>query len=302
MAESFLSARPPLSNWRALTRTGNPTVAGVSVRLLDLQAVGVLARRNTRGEIAARCERTFGINLADRASRGSGGNVEVLGIGPGRWLFLRDRLESEFAAELGLARVPGLEQHIRPYLNGRDLNGRSRGVMVIDLHGLSESELREQFPEVYQWVLTRVKPERDHNNERYRREDWWLFGRKNTELRLAISGLRRFITTAETSHHRFFVFLPEGTRPDNMLVNIGLEGAFFLGVLSSNVHVLWAVASGGRQGVGDDPRYNKTLCFDRFLGWVSAQSAASNGNRAEARRTAPTRSAISGRSEVTGPG
>jgi hypothetical protein len=49
-----------------------------------------------------------------------------------------------------------------------------------------------------------------------------------------------------------------------MLVNIGLEGAFFLGVLSSNVHVLWAVASGGRQGVGDDPRYNKTLCFDRF--------------------------------------
>jgi hypothetical protein len=208
----------------------------------------------------------------------------------------------EEAAELGLGRVPGLEQHIRPYLNGRDLNGRSRGVMVIDLHGLSESELREQFPEVYQWVLTRVKPERDHNNERYRRENWWLFGRKNTELRLAISGLRRFITTAETSHHRFFVFLPEGTRPDNMLVNIGLEGAFFLGVLSSNVHVLWAVASGGRQGVGDDPRYNKTLCFDRFLGWVSAQSAASNGNRAEARRTAPTRSAISGRSEVTGPG
>jgi hypothetical protein len=49
-----------------------------------------------------------------------------------------------------------------------------------------------------------------------------------------------------------------------MLVNIGLEDAFFLGILSSKVHADWAIAAGGRQGVGDDPRYNKTLCFDRF--------------------------------------
>ncbi len=42
------------------------------------------------------------------------------------------------ARTLGLGRVSGLEQHIRPYLNGRDLTGRSRGVMVIDLFGLTE--------------------------------------------------------------------------------------------------------------------------------------------------------------------
>ena len=49
-----------------------------------------------------------------------------------------------------------------------------------------------------------------------------------------------------------------------MLVCIADHSAFSLGVLSSRVHVLWAIAAGGRQGVGDDPRYNKTLCFDRF--------------------------------------
>jgi hypothetical protein len=168
------------------------------------------------------------------------------------------------ARALGLGRVPGLEQHIRPYLHGRDLNGRSRGVMVIDLDGLMEEEVRRRFPEVYQRLLERVKPERDHNNERYRRENWWLFGRRNTELRAAVAGLARFISTAETARHRFFVFLPQGTRPDNMLVNFGLEDGFFLGVLSSKVHVHWAIAAGGRQGVGDDPRYNKTLCFDPF--------------------------------------
>lgn len=37
-----------------------------------------------------------------------------------------------------------------------------------------------------------------------------------------------------------------------------------LGVLSSKIHVCWALAAGGRLGVGNDPRYNKTVCFDPF--------------------------------------
>jgi len=170
----------------------------------------------------------------------------------------------ERAKSLGLGRVTRLDEHIRPYFNGRDLTSHSRGVLVIDLDGLTEEDVRRRFPEVYQYLLERVKPERDQNNERYRRENWWLFGRRNTDLRKAITGLRRFISTPETAKHRFFVFLPQGTRPDNMLVNFGLEDAFFLGVLSSSIHVRWALTAGGRQGVGDDPRYNKTLCFDPF--------------------------------------
>ena len=70
----------------------------------------------------------------------------------------------EEAKALGLGVVAGLEQHIRPYLNGRDLNQRSRNAMVIDLFGLvgrrSSQELR--FPEIsaYQRVTNHVKPER----------------------------------------------------------------------------------------------------------------------------------------------
>jgi hypothetical protein len=43
----------------------------------------------------------------------------------------------EQAKALGLGCIPGLEKHIRPYLNGRDLTGSSRNVLVIDLwpHG-----------------------------------------------------------------------------------------------------------------------------------------------------------------------
>ena len=50
------------------------------------------------------------------------------------------------AKTLGLGRVPGLEQHIRSYLNGRDLTGRSRDVMVIDLFGLTEARFANGSP------------------------------------------------------------------------------------------------------------------------------------------------------------
>ena len=37
-----------------------------------------------------------------------------------------------------------------------------------------------------------------------------------------------------------------------------------LGVLSSRLHIIWALAAGGRLGIGNDPRYNKTRCFETF--------------------------------------
>src|SRR4051812_27266847 len=49
-----------------------------------------------------------------------------------------------------------------------------------------------------------------------------------------------------------------------MLINFALDDAYFLGILSSRIHVIWALAAGGRLGVGNDPRYNKTRCFDPF--------------------------------------
>jgi hypothetical protein len=170
----------------------------------------------------------------------------------------------EKAVALGLGAVPGLEEYIRDYRHGKDLNDTPRCVMVIDLHGLAVEEVRQRFPAVYQHVLTTVKPERDHNNEAYRRENWWLFGRKNTELRAALRGLPRYIATAETSKHRMFQFLDASIRPDNMLIVIGLNDAFYLGILSSRIHVVFSLAAGGRLGVGNDPRYNKTRCFDPF--------------------------------------
>ena len=171
------------------------------------------------------------------------------------------------AAALGLGRIDGLGRHIRSYRNGRDITQTPRGVRVIDLFDLTENEVRDRFPEVYQWVLERVKPEREAKAGRTKdsqeyASNWWLFGKARSTLRASLKGLDRYIATSETAKHRFFVFLDAEILPDNMLVNIASDDAYVLGVLSSRIHVSWALAQGGT--LEDRPRYNKTRCFETF--------------------------------------
>jgi SAM-dependent methyltransferase len=168
------------------------------------------------------------------------------------------------AEHLGLGRVAGLDDHIRIYRNGRDLTDRPRGVMVIDLFGLTADEVRARYPAVYQHLLTTVKPERDQNNRATYRDNWWIFGEPRKDLRPALVGLPRYIATVETAKHRVFQFLDASILPDNMLVAIGLSEGFPLGVLSSRLHGLWALRAGGWLGMGNDPRYSKSRCFDPF--------------------------------------
>jgi hypothetical protein len=52
--------------------------------------------------------------------------------------------------------------------------------------------------------------------------------------------------------------------PDNKLVAFALDDAFALGILSSQIHVVWALRAGGWLGVGNDPVYVKSRCFDPF--------------------------------------
>ena len=170
----------------------------------------------------------------------------------------------ETAKSLGLGGVLGLENHVREYRNGRDLTDSPRGVMCIDLFGLDAEEVRQRFPATYQHVLTHVKPERDSNKRESRRKYWWIFGEPNKEMRRMLVGLPRYIATVETAKHRVFQFLDANVLPDNKLVIIAVDEAFYLGVLSSRIHVVYALAAGSWLGVGNDPVYAKTRCFDPF--------------------------------------
>ena len=134
---------------------------------------------------------------------------------------------------------------IKDYRNGRDLTDRPRGVKIIDLFGLTAEDTRSRYPATYQWVYERVKPERDQHRDKAIQEKWWLFGRTRSEFRPALKGLPRYIATVETAKHRAFQFLDADIAPDNMLVCVAIDDAYTLGVLSSSVHVAWALAAGG---------------------------------------------------------
>jgi hypothetical protein len=218
-----------------------------------------LSFKISRGRINA--DLTLGVNTSEAIQLKANGGLCARGMvlhGKG---FI---VTTEQAEKLGYKMRPLASRHIKAYRNGRDLLGISRGALVIDLFGLGIDQMRRELPEVYQHVLLHVKPDRDHNNRAYRKENWWLFGENVPELRTSLAGISQYIATVETAKHRLFQFLDASILPDNKLVAVATSEGFHLAVLSSSIHVTWSLCVGGRLGVGNDPVYVKTRCFDPF--------------------------------------
>ncbi len=178
---------------------------------------------------------------------------------------------------------------LRPYIKGKELLTAPQNRWVID-YGLRSREEAQGYSILYDLVRDRVKPERDANKDKLRRERWWVFGRTNENLRKALAGLNRYIATVETAKHRTFVFLSHQIAPDHKIVAIASDEANHLGVLSSQLHVIWAAAAGSRHGVGNDLVYNKSTCFDAFpfpdASVISRERIVSVVNRLDRHRTA----------------
>ncbi|WP_425617807.1 class I SAM-dependent DNA methyltransferase [Anatilimnocola sp. NA78] len=180
------------------------------------------------------------------------------GIIPGNDGF---KLEVEELKSLGIdsKKLPSV---VRRYIIGNDIVRVLRQKWVIDSFGRSEEELRSEFPALYQWILDRVKPERDQNPRETRRKNWWLFAENAPKLRRAVNRLPRYITTPNTAKHRPFVFVDGDILPDAMAYAVATPSAFIHGVLSSRIHVEWSRAAGGT--LEDRPRYNSKVTFSPF--------------------------------------
>ena len=137
-----------------------------------------------------------------------------------------------------------------------------RDALVIDLFGLEIDNVRDRFPAVYQWILEKVKPERDQNNRQAYRDRWWVFGEPVKTTREALAGLDRYIVTCRTAKHRVFTLLNSDIISESKLVTIALDDAFSFGVLSSRIHTLWALQTGAF--LEDRPTYNHSDCFGKF--------------------------------------
>ena len=211
---------------------------------------------------------TAGVDVASAAALEANRGLCINGMKPLGAGFIVTRADAE---ALGLGRREGLEDHIRPYRNGRDLTSRPRGVYALDFWGLSAEEVRGKFPEAYQHLLATVKPERDEAARRSSTRDaqeyadrWWTFCKPRQEMRDFLVGLDRYVVTTQTARHRIFQFLPASLMPDQKLMVVGLSDASFLAILSSRLHTFWTLRTCSWLGVGNDSVYVKGRTFDPF--------------------------------------
>lgn len=203
---------------------------------------------------------TMGANVAGAAPLAANGRLTSQGMTP---LGMGFRLSPE-EAETILAQTPEASAVIKPYAIGRDIVQSPEDRYIIDLYGLSETQVKASYPTIYQRLLLQVKPERDEKKRAAYRENWWTFAEARAGLRAGLSGLPRYVATCRTARFRIFTFLDSSTVPDAKIVAIASDDALTLGVLSSTIHTTWAEAAGARMGVGNDLNYNHSDCFVKF--------------------------------------
>jgi N-6 DNA Methylase len=151
---------------------------------------------------------------------------------------------------------------LSPIWNGADITRRPNDRWAVDF-GVDRNEHDAALYEVpFGHVETAVKPGRSGNREASRAAQWWRHGRPRPELRKAGSGLQRWIVTSETAKHRYFVWLPHGIAPEHKLVVFPRADDVTFGLLSSRLHVCWALRRGST--LEDRPVYTTSACFQPF--------------------------------------
>jgi hypothetical protein len=207
--------------------------------------------------------------LADNADKSFQGSI-VLGMG-----FV---LEPQEALAL-IEKDPRNRDVLYPYLNGEDLNSRpdqSPSRWVINFHDwpLEQAELYHDCMKI---VREKVKPERDLNNRKVRREQWWLFAERASGLYSTIAGMERVLVCPIFTKHLSFCFVPSSQVFMNKLYVFPYSQDRFLALLSSNLHEVWTREYSAT--LETRLQYAPTDCFETFPFPMSLQELDDIGER-----------------------
>ncbi len=155
---------------------------------------------------------------------------------------------------------------VRPWMNGEDLNGRSRGLWIVDF-GVDMTQGEAALYEApFEYVRAHVRPERTKNRRAAYAERWWLHVEPRSGFRNAIVQLDRYIATTRLSPHRLFAWLSSDTIPDSRLIAFATDQDWFFGVLHSRAHDVWSRKTAGaqRREALSGFTYTPTTTFETF--------------------------------------
>lgn len=163
-----------------------------------------------------------------------------------------------------IERDPKNRERIFPYIGGAEVNDsptHQHHRYIIDFFDLEE-EKAKQWPDLYEIVKTKVKPDRDAQKRPAVRDRWWQYCEKRPGLYKAIARNKNVFVTAQTSKYRTFTVMPNEYVFDQTLIIIAEERISILGCLLSRFHEEWTLFNGA--SMKDDPRYTPTDCFETF--------------------------------------
>ncbi len=152
---------------------------------------------------------------------------------------------------------------VRPWSNGADIARRPSGRWLIDFNEM-DFQTASLYVTPFEYCRKVLKPLRERNRDRQRRENWWRPGRTGNDLRSALNPRERFIASPRVAKHRLFVWAHRLVVPDCQLVVVARDDDTALGILHSRFHELWSLRMCTWLGVGNDPRYTPTTCFETF--------------------------------------
>jgi type II restriction/modification system DNA methylase subunit YeeA len=152
---------------------------------------------------------------------------------------------------------------VRPLKNASDIVRVPSDRWIVDFGERTENAAAFHA-KPFGYVQTAVKPLRDNNRDRQRRERWWQLGRSGADLRSAKEHLARVIATPRVAKHRVFVWLHAAVVPDSRLFILAKDDDATFGIIHSRLHEAWLLATCSWHGVGNDPTYNGESCFETF--------------------------------------
>jgi hypothetical protein len=236
---------------------GDPSVNTVVVhltrdesrpRLLDGRPVSIIAPDLTDGDARE-----------PQQLRANGGLAYQGSMPLGRGFIL-----TKAEAEALVTADPSNAEVVRSLISAEDATDRPmcsprRWIINFGDRSLDEAE---RYPLCLERVRELVKPQRDLDRRRSRRERWWQFGEKATGMYQAIQGLERVIVMPLVSK----TMLPVWSEPmhtfTNKVVVFALQDDEDFAVISSGLHWIWAAKYAG--SLVDRPTYTPTDCLLTF--------------------------------------
>ncbi|MEN5345297.1 DNA methyltransferase [Achromobacter mucicolens] len=150
---------------------------------------------------------------------------------------------------------------VRPYLVADDITTRPLDRFIVNFGTREESDAA-LFEKPF-GILDNVRLNRAQMEDA-QGYPWWQLWRPRTVMFTVLNSLQRYISIPRHAKHYLCVWTNKTVAPGDATVVVARDDDTSIGILQSRIHEVWALRQGSSLGVGNDPRYTPTSCFETF--------------------------------------